>query len=195
MKTKLVRSFEFVVHRKKTTHYLLPFRANPQGEPATHSRQRRTGFTLIELLVSITIIAILIGAGTYTWINGQEKGRDGKRKNEIKEVQKSLELYAHLYGKYPNTASGSIQCNAGTDTTTLSWGSEFICDNTTFMQKLPKDPKTTNPQYYYEYGTSGDTGTYKISAAMENAIDPETLPANRPCTPNSTSYNYCIQNP
>lgn len=171
----------------------------------------KRAFTLIELLVAITIIAILIGLGTYTWINAQEKGRDGKRKSEMKEVQKALEIYSNMTGRYPPAdGSGRIMCQGSGanenpnpnkyDVSTISWGARFECvvpaDNITdvFMDKLPQDPKTANPQYYYEYSSSNDSRTYKISVALENTQDKDLT--NLPCTvQQSASYNYCVTNP
>jgi len=46
------------------------------------------GFTLIELLVVITIIAILVASGIYSWQAAQLKGRDNRRKTDIKLFSK-----------------------------------------------------------------------------------------------------------
>lgn len=197
---KLVHSSQFTVHGNSNTVNRLP---------ATVNRKAK-GFTLIELLIAITIIAILIGLGTYTWINAQEKGRDGKRKNEIKEVQKALELYANLTGRYPpDDGNGNIMCQSSTNpnpdpniynATIILWGDPFECTTNSptpttdaFMQKLPRDPNSANPQYFYENGLPGDSRTYKISIFLENANDQDRL--NLPCTTQSASYNYCVTNP
>ncbi|MBI2327901.1 prepilin-type N-terminal cleavage/methylation domain-containing protein [Candidatus Curtissbacteria bacterium] len=126
-----------IVNRKnrRSIHYL-PF--------TIYSKAR--GFTLIELLVVISIIAILIAAGTFSWTNAQQKGRDAKRKTDLKSVQQALELYLQTYGRYPTAdASGNITCSDGAaGTGTISWGETFQCPPGTgliFMQKMPKDPR------------------------------------------------------
>src|SRR3989344_1525650 len=72
----------------------------------------KRGFSLIELLVVITIIAILIGAGTVSYNNAQQKGRDGKRKSDLKAIQQALEQYFQQNGKYPysDITTGRIKC-------------------------------------------------------------------------------------
>jgi len=140
-------------------------------------------FTLIELLIAITIIAILIGAGTYTWMNGQMKGRDGRRKEDLKQVQSALELYAHENGQYPNANSNNIQCNTSDgDTTVIFWGNEFKCGtpmSTTYMQKLPSDPiGPINYKYYPVADTRGKIANYVIWSTLENT--------------STTNPDYCI---
>lgn len=191
---KLVHSLESVVRRKKSTRYPLP---------TTHYKVNH-GFTLIELLIAITIIAILIGLGTYTWINAQEKGRDGKRKSEMKEVQKALEIYAYINGIFPTSDNGQIKCNT-TDTTTRPWGQEFKCDNTTFMQKLPSDPLGTNEYVYKEITDGTKVIGYTIYSTLENSRDPDRCTSGIQCLSKhgvncntnwiSTTYTFCVTNP
>ena len=151
------------------------------------------GFTLIELLIVISIIAILVASATSSWQNAQQKGRDGKRKSDLKAVQQALELYFRANGKYPSTSSGQIQCNAGTDTSTRDWGSSFVCDLQTYMQQLPKDPayqETTG--YYYN---NPDSTSYNLWAALENTNDPDLTGLPSSCGSPPTGRNYCVVNP
>lgn len=159
----------------------------------------KSAFTLIELLVVISIIAILIAVATVSYTNAQEKGRDNKRKSDLKAVQTALEVYFQQNGKYPSTSSGTIQCNIVTpsDTTTHSWNSAFTCNTITYMNPLPKDP-TNSPAYYYD--TSSPYSTYKLYAKLENANDKDLVNAPASCstTPPSGGYGppyYCVINP
>src|SRR3990167_1827290 len=88
----LVRSFEFIVRRLKTTHYQLP---------ATHRRFQRLGFTLVELLVVITILSIVSSIGYVNFNIAQDKGRDAKRKQDLKAVRTALVSYYQDKGEYP----------------------------------------------------------------------------------------------
>jgi len=149
-----------------------------------------SAFTLIELLVVISIIAILIAAATFSYTNAQQKGRDNKRKSDLKAVQQALELYFQQNGKYPSTASGGvIQCNIGGDTSIRSWSSAFTCNSITYMNPLPKEPTTGSQPYYYF--TSAPNSTYVISTQLENTKDPD-LPQMSGC---QSGYNYCVKNP
>jgi len=148
------------------------------------------GFTLIELLVVITIIAILIAVVSTSFINAQMKSRDGRRKNDLKSVQSALDLYFETNGKYPaSSIDGKITCN-----TPIDWGNTFICDTTTYMQQLPKDPAyqtDANKGYYYSNPSSF---SYVLSAALENSNDPDIQPGVLICT-FQPGRNYCVINP
>lgn len=71
-------------------------------QPPTTNHKQVKGFTLLELLVVISIIAILITVGLTSFSTAQKKGRDAKRKSDIKEVQNALEQYYSVCGyNYP----------------------------------------------------------------------------------------------
>lgn len=186
-----VCSFELVVHRrKKSTNYMLP---------TTHFKVKH-GFTLIELLIVISIIALLVAAATVSWRNAQEKGRDGKRKTDLKAIQQSLETYLQTNGKYPSSAGGQIACNVVGDTHTVLWNAKFSCTPSgggeiIYMQQLPQDSvyqSDTNSGYYYS--SSAPNLTYVLSADLENINDPDRVIGGVPCTPQG-SRDYCVINP
>ncbi|MDO8715896.1 MAG: prepilin-type N-terminal cleavage/methylation domain-containing protein [Dehalococcoidales bacterium] len=164
----------------------------------------KRGFTLIELLIVITIIAILVGAGTVSWTNAQIKGRDSRRKVDLKAVQQALELYYQTNGTYPGHFVGQISC-INEPGHTINWnGGEFYCTppggtKVVYMKQLPLDPLGTNADttgYYYlpvydrEFGPVASN--YVLSAKLENTKDPDKT--NLPCTPQS-GRNYCVINP
>ena len=159
-----------------------------------NTRYRKSfGFTLIELLVVISIIGILVTIAGVSYTNAQRKARDTKRKNDLKSVQQALALYFEQNGKYPDASGGGIiTCNAGGDTANIFWGSEFICNSTTYMKQLPQDP---SGYYYDSAGTPPDR--YDISAKLENTNDPEM--AQMPCAPKGQGppnyRNFCVANP
>lgn len=163
-------------------------------------RPWRRGFSLIELLVVISIIGLLTAIGTASLSNAQQKGRDARRKADLKTIQQALELYFQANGKYPATSSGSIQCNIPGDTSTKTWGTGvFICGTNTFMQQLPSDPTNQSTNGYYYNSNNAATPpniTYVISANLENDNDQERILAAPPCTPqDSPSRDYCVTNP
>ncbi|MCR4324084.1 MAG: prepilin-type N-terminal cleavage/methylation domain-containing protein, partial [Candidatus Curtissbacteria bacterium] len=101
----------------------------------------KKGFTLIELLIVMSIIGVMVAAGSSSWMNAQQKGRDGKRKSDAKAVQQALETYLSTNGRYPRSTSGQIICNTGADNNkVIKWGDAFACNGVTYMQQIPKDP-------------------------------------------------------
>lgn len=167
------------------------------------------GFTLIELLVVISIIGILMAVATVSYINAQQKGRDNKRKSDLKAVQQALELYYQQKGKYPpNVTGGLIQCDGGGGG--FTWGTtSFICNSVTYMNPLPRDPIiNTLTQYYYYTDNIGPpaNSTYKLYAKIENVKDQDLIntltacgtapPASATISPWATNGNYyCVINP
>ena len=123
---------------------------------------KRRGFTLIELLVVITIIAVLNGAGTVSWTNAQKKGRDAKRKADLKSIQQALELYFQENKYYPRPWYPNYWCT----TTGLSGYLE-----PTYIKKVPTDPLYAGTTKDYYYTTAW--GRYTLAASLENTNDPE----------------------
>lgn len=112
-------------------------------------------FTIIELIVVISIIAMLSVLGLSTYSSVQVDARNAKRKEDLKEIQKALEIYKNENGSYPSTIVGSSRqwyglCNPnpwGPDDLTVDGADQYIPGlSPDYMQQLPKDPRdnTTN---------------------------------------------------
>lgn len=126
----------------------------------------KKGFTLIELLVIMAMIGVLASA-TITFINplGQfQKQRDLQRKNDLAQIQRSLETYYNDNGKYPASSTAgpgakindTINCGASG----CSWGGTW----SPYMTKLPQDPSSGRT---YAYFASPDGQIYRIYASLE----------------------------
>lgn len=138
--------------------------------PAPLLGKSGAGFTLIEIMLVITLIGILIAAGLGSFTSSQMKGRDSKRKGDLKHIAEALELYYNDKGKYP-PASGGLLSGCGTgDTQLCNWGATFS-DNkgTIYMVTLPNDPAGGRNYYYAASGTSPTS--YQLYARLENVQD------------------------
>lgn len=125
------------------------------------------GFTLIELMIVIVIMGLLTTIGIFAFMSSQQKGRDSRRKSDLANIAKALEMYSNDRSSYPTASSGKI-AGCGTDyATACEWGDKFGNTSVSYMVKLPKDPASTTQKYYYERSGSG----YRLYAKLENNQD------------------------
>lgn len=130
-------------------------------------------------------MAILTVALLATFNPGSQikRGRDGTRKGDLSQIRIALETYRADKASYPTTASFPACGNA------------FTFGGSTYMQKVPCDPRNTG-QYIYVY-TSITGTTYTLTACLENINDSQKDPANNAsiCTGGTTNWSYTLQNP
>lgn len=121
------------------------------------------GFTLVELLIVMVILAILLSLGLGNYFSSQAKSRDSRRKADLQNITRALEVYYNDKGEYPvstgNTGIGG-----------QNWGAPFVdMENPTqtlYMNVLPKDP--SGAVYYYD---SEDGSYFQLYARLENEDD------------------------
>jgi prepilin-type N-terminal cleavage/methylation domain-containing protein len=136
----------------------------------------RKAFTLIELLIVIALLAILVTLILGNFFTSLKKGRDARRKADLSQIQKSLELFYEDRRVYPTQAPGDG----------FVFKSEFA-DQTTgkvYMKKVSSDPAGV---YEYKYETDSDGTYYKLFACLES--DQQILPY----LSNPTNYTCNIQ--
>ncbi|MFA7169526.1 MAG: prepilin-type N-terminal cleavage/methylation domain-containing protein [Candidatus Paceibacterota bacterium] len=63
-----------------------------------YSLKLEKGFTLIELLVVISIIGVLSTIAMTSLNGARAKARDARRRTEIGEIKKALEIYYSVNG-------------------------------------------------------------------------------------------------
>ncbi len=149
-------------------------------------RSSRAGFTLIELIIVMAIMGILIAASASTFQTSRIKGKDGKRKSDLKQVSNALEAYMNDYGVYPLASSDHKIQACGAGTSTCDWGSAFANNNgTIYMAQLPSDANNGSQQY--QYYVSGDQKMYQLFAALENTDDSSILTLDKSCAVSGAS--------
>ena len=127
------------------------------------------GFTLVELLVVISIISLLASVGAGAFLTSQIKGRDSRRKQDLGQVAKALELYYNDYNRYPGALGTKIAGCPSTTPAACDWGEdEFTDGNTTYMKTIPADP---TPSYEYRYEVNSTGQKFRIYTRIENPQD------------------------
>lgn len=131
-------------------------------------------FTLLELLVVMSIIGILAVIAFPNFMSARQRARDAKKKSDLKQIQKALELY-----KLDQNPPAFI--DAGPGNTFPNTGSSWTdaLGTTVYMNTVPGDP--SNPYYYLPDNTNL---TYELAACLENMADVEgqPCPAGYGCT-------------
>jgi type II secretion system protein G len=154
----------------------------------------KKGFTLIEIMVVIVILGVLITMISGSFVASQKKSRDLKRKSDIVQISKALEIYYNDQGQYPAGSNDGviIGCDDPTTPTNCGWDeiwSTSTTPETIYMGKLPKDPSTTQTYFY----TTDATGSlYKIYARLENTDDGSIGVYTTICGANSAVCNYGV---
>lgn len=143
------------------------------------STQAQKGFTLIELLVTIAIVGLLSSVLVTMVGQGRVKAREAKRKADLVQLQKALELYFNNNSIYPATGGVWYAATGGCGGSYTYTGATGYIPNLspTFVGVLPADPSpTTSACSGYNYRSNGTS--YKIiSNSVSGAGGPESFPA------------------
>jgi len=130
------------------------------------------GFTLLELLIAIIIFAVLSAMISGSFFLSLKKGRDSRRKTDLEQIQKAIEMFYEDQKAYP---SFDIFATSNLKLCQTKIASDCGTEKT-YMQKIPNDP-FTNKTYAY---VSSSNQTYGLYACLENTE--QVLP--------TTSTNY-----
>ncbi|OGF99810.1 hypothetical protein A2Y99_03655 [Candidatus Gottesmanbacteria bacterium RBG_13_37_7] len=147
----------------------------------------KRGFTLIELLVVIGVISTILAVIFPNYMGARERARDMRRKSDLAELQKALELYKNDNPtSYPDDTMLNdpltIVCNG-----CFSSGGATCTGNVNiYLHKFPCDPQTSA---HYLYTRNTDHLKYTLVACLENMADPDKdLTKDTRCTLTTASY-------
>ena len=148
--------------------------------------EARSGLTLIELLIVLAIISIFIVISIFAWKPQLMKGRDGRRKADLRKLQNILEDYLSDKNCYPDSLADVCPSSVVPDLS-RPYLSQAVCD-----------PLDNN---YFNYYYSLDSGEickswYKIYTRLEIEDDSiiDEVGCSGGCGP-SDNYNYWVSSP
>lgn len=139
------------------------------------------GFTLVELIVIISMLSIL-SAGVLSLIDPVGKihrANDAKRKSDLSQIQRALELYYDDHQKYPVSENLKIK-----DGVIIDWGKPWGAPPSVYMSHVPKDPVGTKT---YVYSSDLSLQSYTLHASLDNAQDPQFNCGGSGCNPPATT--------
>lgn len=149
------------------------------------------GFTLIELLIAIAVIGVL-AIGIVTLVNPSaqiQKANDSRRKSDLAQIQKALEVYYQDIGTYPpNPTTPRDYRIKGLDGNTVDWGLSWA----PYMATLPKDQNSSKKYVYVSTGQA-----YYLYAALDReSMSLSSVPAGASCGLSlSIDCNYGVSSP
>lgn len=124
-------------------------------------KNNSSGFTLIELITAIGVLAVLTSAALIVVnpVDQFNKSADARRKADLAQIQKALEVYYQDHERYPYAYEGRISLD-GTANTDVQWGTTW----SPYMDVLPIDPKSSK-NYAYTTDTTGQS--YALYASLD----------------------------
>jgi len=147
--------------------------------------KHKSAFTLIEILVVISILAGFVTMLVPNFMAARIKARDSKRKSDLKQIQKALELYRQ--NQVPQIYPATLPVACG------SWKSTDL--TTTYMGVVPGDPSTSCPtqtSYHYVINPT-DSMRYDLYACLEDKADPDKTNCPTSGYTCSTGQTYCYK--
>lgn len=128
--------------------------------------KHRNSFTLIEILVVIAVLSGLVTLLVPNFMEIRMKARDNRRKSDLTNIQKGLELYKQNKTPIAYPTALPSPCAQFLD---LSNPTNIL------MQKLPSEPLFNCVNSYYYKIDTVDATKYVLYACLENANDPEAV--------------------
>jgi prepilin-type N-terminal cleavage/methylation domain-containing protein len=147
------------------------------------------GFTLIELITVIGIISVLavIAISALDPLAQFQKSTDARKKSDLAQIQKALELYYQDSGRYPETDSTSgvyvIKSNDASGTKSIKWGDSWQ----PYMNILPKASDATTYAYFVDESQGGQA-YYLYASLSRGGKDSQACNASGDPCPSAVTF-------
>lgn len=113
-----------------------------------------------------------------------KKAQDSKRKSDLAQIQRALEVYYQDYHRYPYTVESKISKD-GTTNGIVNWGEDFR----PYMDVLPIDPSSSKS---YAYWTDITGQSYALYTALDRGSkDPQACNGGSACTNAAANSLVC----
>jgi len=168
---------------------------NSRSARARAKQQSERGFSLIELLVVMSIVGLMSSVILVNLTKSTRKSRDARRKNDIAQLQKAIQLYFDDKRVFPpnadNDGAGWDESNDGSFLDTLV--------SSGYLKQQIVDPRNTATFSYsyqlYNQGSTNCTSTFYILGVRKFENDP-ALGGNAQCPGGQdwdTLFDYVMQ--
>jgi prepilin-type N-terminal cleavage/methylation domain-containing protein len=166
----------------------------PSRQPLTaiicyNMLMNRKAFTLVELLVVIAIIGLLSTVAVVSLSSSRTNARNMKRKADLVQISKALELYYSQNGTYPSTGGSAYPGNQWSLCSAWTVKGESGPDGwipdlaPTYMATLPRDPRSNQGNTNPPVPACTNTPTWSCYVYMSDGIDYKVMAF---CTPEGT---------
>ena len=119
-------------------------------------RVSEQGFTLLEIMVVVVIIGLLAAAVVPQLIGNVDRAAVGRAKQDVRQIENSLNLYRLDNFRYPSTSEGleALVSNPG-EASAPNWRQ--------VLKSVPRDP-WDQPYHYASPGQHGDFDVFTYGA-------------------------------
>jgi general secretion pathway protein G len=119
-------------------------------------RVSEQGFTLLEIMVVVVIIGLLVAAVAPQFMGQIDKAAIGRARQDIRQIETSLNLYRLDNFRYPSTSEGleALVTNPG-EAAAPNWKQ--------VLKSMPVDP-WDQPYHYASPGQRGDFDVFTYGA-------------------------------
>ena len=119
-------------------------------------RVSEQGFTLLEIMVVVVIIGLLAAAVVPQLIGNVDRAAVGRAKQDVRQIENSLNLYRLDNFRYPTTSEGleALVANPG-EASAPNWRQ--------VLKSVPRDP-WDQPYHYASPGQHGDFDVFTYGA-------------------------------
>ena len=144
----------------------------------------------MELVTSVALFATfaLIVMVAINPLKQYQKAMDARRKNDLAQLSRAIELYYDDHGQYPRNANNGEIINDNTGQA-IPWGNE----RQPYIDLLPKDPADGKK---YSYKASSDRQSFWVFASLDIKTDPSKCNSGlQPCNQADTYCSTSGSNP